>query len=41
MAENVKKIYESGAVVNTASDLVLFNGKADMFHGSFSANVRW
>jgi hypothetical protein len=39
MAENVKEVYEFGAVVNIASDGVLFNGKADMIHGNFSANI--
>jgi pyoverdine/dityrosine biosynthesis protein Dit1 len=39
MAENVKEVYQFGAVVNIASDGVLFNGKADMIHGEFSANI--
>ena len=39
MAENVKEVYQFGAVVNIASDGVLFNGKADMIHGNSSANI--
>jgi pyoverdine/dityrosine biosynthesis protein Dit1 len=39
MAESVKEVYEFGAVVNIASDGVLFNGKADMIHGNLSADT--
>lgn len=35
MAESVKDVYKFGAVVNIASDGVLFNGKSDIIHGRF------
>ena len=39
MADSVKEVYECGAVVNIASDGVLFNGRADMIRGNFSADI--
>jgi pyoverdine/dityrosine biosynthesis protein Dit1 len=39
MAKDVKKIYEFGAMVNIASDGVLFNGECDEIHSNSGANV--